>query len=61
MPDLKKTNIGDKALLHTDNNNFDLIIVRKNSKMIRLKVNKLTNLTSAKELLTTAKKITNTM
>lgn len=57
MPNFKKINIGDEALQHTDNENFNLIIVRKNNKMIRLKVNKLTSLTSAKELFATAEKI----
>jgi hypothetical protein len=59
MPNLKKINIGDEALQHSDNENFDMVIVRKGNKIIRLKVNKLTGLTSAKELLVTAGKITN--
>ena len=58
MPNIKKLSMGDEALRHTDNENFDMIIVRKGNKIIRLKVNKLTSMTSTKDLLITAEKIT---
>ena len=58
MPNLKKLNIGDEALRHTDHQNFDMIIVRKGNKIIRLKVNRLTSMTSSKDLLEVAEKIT---
>jgi hypothetical protein len=54
-------NIGDDAIRHTDNENFDMIIVRKGSKIIRLKVNKLTRMTSATDLQLVAEKITGTL
>lgn len=59
MPNFKTlTGIGDEALRHTDNENFDMIIVRKGNKLLRLKVNKLTALTSIKNLQVIAEKIT---
>ncbi|MCZ4244845.1 hypothetical protein [Pedobacter punctiformis] len=62
MPGLKKLNEpGDQAFLHTDNENFLMIIVRKNNKILRLKVNKLTNMTSSKELQNISKAITATL
>jgi len=51
-------NLGDEALRHTDNENFDMIIVRKGNKIVRIKVNRLTKMTSAFELLVVAEKIT---
>jgi len=42
--------IGDEALLHTDSSNFALIVARKENKMLRIKVNKLTNNTSLSKL-----------
>jgi len=59
MPNFKTLNsIGDEALRHTDNENFDMIIVRKDDKILRLKVNKLTALTSIKNLQIIAEEIT---
>ncbi|HET7003465.1 MAG TPA: hypothetical protein VFI33_19215, partial [Puia sp.] len=49
---------GDEAFIQTDNEHFQLIIVRKSAKMIRLKVNKVTRTTSLDELKKVAKKIT---
>lgn len=46
---------------HTDNENFDMIIVRKGSKIIRLKVNKLTRMTSVNDLQLVAEKITDSL
>lgn len=37
---------GDEAILQTDNRNFQLIIVRKSGKIIRIKVNRITSTTS---------------
>jgi len=54
-------NIGDNAIRHTDNENFDMIIVRKGSSIIRLKVNKLTRMTSANDLRLVAEKITGSL
>ena len=50
--------LGDDAFFQTDSQNFYLIIVRKGKKMIRIKVNKLTQYTSLKAFNETAKKIT---
>ena len=59
MPGLKKLNkIGDQAFLHTDNKNFLIIISRKGNKIVRLKVNKLTSMTSLNELQNISKAIT---
>src|SRR6218665_2860587 len=56
-PDLKKLDaIGDQAFLHSDGENFVLIISRKNNKILRLKVNKLTSLTSLNDLKNISKK-----
>ena len=49
---------GDEAIIQTDNDHFQLIIVRKSAKMIRLKVNKVTKTTSLDELKRVTKKIT---
>jgi len=58
MPNFKTLNsIGDEALRHTDNENFDMIIVRKGDMILRLKVNKLTAFTSVTDLQTVAKKL----
>lgn len=45
-----RPDIGDEAWFHSDGTNFCLIIVRKGSKMIRMKVNKLTTETSVDEM-----------
>jgi hypothetical protein len=59
MPGLKKiSKIGDQAFLHTDNENFLMIISMKNNKILRLKVNKLTSKTSLNELLNISRTIT---
>lgn len=44
------SNIGEEAFFHTDNENFGLIIARKDNEMVRLKVNKLSSKTSINEL-----------
>ncbi|MCJ7935531.1 MAG: hypothetical protein MUW56_18385 [Chryseobacterium sp.] len=62
MPGLKKLNeIGDQAFLHTDDENFLMIISRKDNKILRLKVNKLTSMTSLNELQNISKTITATL
>ncbi|AYB30001.1 hypothetical protein [Chryseolinea soli] len=43
--------IGDESWLHTDNENFELLIFRKNNHMVRVKINKLTDKTSLPELM----------
>jgi hypothetical protein len=48
---------GEEAYFHTDNMNFNFILVRKNNKMFRLKVNKLTPTTSREEFKTISKQI----
>ncbi len=48
------TDLGEEAWLHTDSQNFHLIIFRKNNKMVRIKVNKVTSLTSLDEMKKTA-------
>jgi hypothetical protein len=42
--------VGDEAWLHTDSNNFVLLIVRKGNALLRLKINKLTSKVSTAEL-----------
>lgn len=51
------SDIGDEGWFHTDGENFCLIIVRKNDKMLRLKVNKLTSKTSMEAFREVAGKI----
>ncbi len=53
--------IGDESFLHTDNENFLLIISRKDNKILRLKINKLTNITSPNDLRNISKSITATL
>ncbi len=61
-PGLKKiNNIGDQAFLHTDNENFLIIISREDNKILRLKVNKVTSMTSLNELQNISKTITATL
>ena len=43
-------NIGEEAWEHTDNKNFYLLMVRKENKIIRVKINKITSLTSEEAL-----------
>ncbi len=62
LPGLKElSKIGDQAFLHTDNKNFLMIISRKDNKILRLKVNKLTGMTSLNELQNISKTITATL
>ncbi|HMG92495.1 MAG TPA: hypothetical protein VK589_20695 [Chryseolinea sp.] len=42
--------IGDEAWLHSDGTNFCLLMVRKGNRIIRMKVNRLTNETSVDEM-----------
>jgi len=49
MPEL-----GDEGFYHSDNQNFQLVIFRKNNQLVRLKVNKITNTTSREALQKTA-------
>jgi hypothetical protein len=58
MQGLKKiSNIADEAFIHTDDANFLMIICRKENKMLRLKVNKLTSVTSSEEMKKAAVKL----
>jgi hypothetical protein len=69
--DIKKSNekngietverLGDEAYFHTDNENFLFILVRKETKMIRMKVNKITSNTSKDQFMLVAKNITAAM
>jgi hypothetical protein len=49
---------GDEAVIQTDTMNFQMILVRKSDKMIRMKVNRITSTTSMKELKRVAKEMT---
>ncbi len=49
-PGQTRPEIGDEAWLHSDGTNFCLLMVRKGSKIIRMKVNKLTKETSVEEM-----------
>ena len=52
MPGQEKLDaIGDEAWLHTDKENFELLIFRKNNHMVRVKINKITDRTSLPELM----------
>jgi hypothetical protein len=53
--------LGDEAWLHSDGENFYLIIVRKGEKMFRMKVNKVTSKTSMEAFRQVAKVITDRM
>ena len=53
----KKNDIGQAALFHTDNANFAMVIFRKNNKLIRMKINKLTRYTVVEEMMKTARTI----
>ena len=58
MPGLKKIDgIGNEAFIHSDDVNFLLIICRKKNKMLRLKVNKITRVTSLAEMQKAASKL----
>ncbi len=59
MPGLYRLpGFGDEAIIQTDTINFQLIMVRKREKIVRMKVNKVTNTTSINELKRITKKIT---
>ncbi len=49
--------MGDEAYFHTDSRNFYFILVRKGNIMFRIKVNKITSLTSLNEFNRVSKKI----
>ena len=51
MPGQKQLDTLGEAWLHTDNENFELLIFRKNNHMVRVKINKLTDKTSLPELM----------
>lgn len=54
----KVDHLGDEAFYHTDNENFDLMMVRKGRYVFNIKVNKRTSTTSLNELKKTVKRIT---
>lgn len=49
-PGHSRPDIGDEAWLHSDGTNFCLLMVRKGNKIIRMKVNRLTEETSVDEM-----------
>jgi hypothetical protein len=49
--------MGDEAYYHTDNTNFYFILCRKGKRMFRMKVNKVTGVTSQAEFMEVSKKI----
>jgi hypothetical protein len=53
--------MGDEAYFHTDNENFYFILSRKGSKMLRMKVNKVTGKSSLSSFNSVARKITEAM
>ena len=53
--------LGDEAFVHTDNTNFQLIMVRKANRIMRIKVNKITGRTSLEELKKVTGKIASTL
>ncbi|HEY5747397.1 MAG TPA: hypothetical protein VIU12_15065 [Chryseolinea sp.] len=62
MPGQKQLDsLGDEAWLHTDNENFELLIFRKNNHMVRVKVNKLTDKTSLPELMNVMRRMAATL
>jgi hypothetical protein len=44
------TGMGDEAWVHTDGNHFQLLIMRKANRLLRIKINKTTQRTSMEEL-----------
>lgn len=54
-------NLGDQAYFHSDGQNFYFIMVRKGDRMIRIKVNKITNTTSLNEFNLVARNITDAL
>ncbi|WP_089896211.1 hypothetical protein [Chitinophaga arvensicola] len=55
------SNTGDEAFYQSDAKNFDLIMVRKKDKIIRMKVNKVTSTTSVAALKETIQRIAATL
>ena len=49
--------VGDEAWLHSDGENFHLIMFRKGNKAVRIKINKVTSKTSLDELKNVAREI----
>jgi len=54
---VKMNNLGDEAVYHTDNENFDLMMVRKGRYVFNIKINKRTSTSSVSELKKTVKMI----
>ena len=52
---------GDEAAIQTDSTNFQLIMVRKSDRILRMKVNKITRTSSLSELKSVTKKIVEQM
>lgn len=55
---VKIDNFGDEAVYHTDNQNFDLMMVRKGKYVFNIKINTKTSSSSLSELKKVVKKIT---
>lgn len=55
---VKMNNLGDEAVYHTDNENFDLVMVRKGRYVFNIKINKRTSTSSMSELKKIAYRIT---
>ena len=55
---VKVANLGDEAVYHTDNQNFDLMMVRKGKYIFNIKINSRTSTSSVSELEKIVKKIT---
>jgi hypothetical protein len=53
--------IGDEAFWHSDDQNFCLMMVRKGNKIIRIKVNKITKVTSKEDIKIISKRIALTL
>lgn len=54
-------NLGREAWEHTDRDNFYLVLVRERNMLLRIKINKLTSLTSQKDLLEVVREIARRM
>jgi len=58
MPGQKLTkDLGNETWIHTDDANFYMIMFRKENKIVRVKINKITSLTNTNELIDVLKKI----
>jgi|GEM_PF-298043 len=57
----EKVVMGDEAWLHSDGKNFSILMVRKDNKLVRMKVNKLTSKTSVKALKEIMKTLVSTL